>query len=141
MIMFTEETAMKFTHAPLLAALALGATLATPAFAAKDVVAAVASTFTTLDPTFHDLVVFNKTAERAYAQFKVGDQFLASGYIHEYEVERPEGSQIREQFVARRTGHDTARTRYSIDRTPAKQPEPPTDQLSVVSEPARAVGL
>lgn len=97
--------------------------------------------FTKLDPTFHDLVVFNKTAERAYAQFKVGDQFIASGYIHEYEVERPGGSQIREQFVARRIGHDTARTRYSVDRTPAKQPEPPTDQMSVVNEPARAVGL
>lgn len=34
----------------LAAALALGAAVATPAFAAKDVVAAVASTFTTLDP-------------------------------------------------------------------------------------------
>jgi glutathione transport system substrate-binding protein len=41
---------MKHTLAPLAAVLALGATLATPAFAAKDVVAAVASTFTTLDP-------------------------------------------------------------------------------------------
>jgi glutathione transport system substrate-binding protein len=41
---------MKHTLAPLAAALALGATLATPAFAAKDVVVAVASTFTTMDP-------------------------------------------------------------------------------------------
>jgi len=41
---------MKHSLAPLAAALALGATLATPAFAAKDVVAAVASTFTTMDP-------------------------------------------------------------------------------------------
>lgn len=41
---------MKHTLAPLAAVLALGATLATPAFAAKDVVAAVASTFTTMDP-------------------------------------------------------------------------------------------
>jgi glutathione transport system substrate-binding protein len=41
---------MKHTFAPLAAALALSATLASPAFAAKDVVAAVASTFTTMDP-------------------------------------------------------------------------------------------
>jgi glutathione transport system substrate-binding protein len=41
---------MKHSLAPLAAALALTATLATPAFAAKDVVAAVASTFTTMDP-------------------------------------------------------------------------------------------
>src|SRR5215218_3410791 len=41
---------MKYTLAPVLAAVALGATFATPAFAAKDVVAAVASTFTTTDP-------------------------------------------------------------------------------------------
>jgi glutathione transport system substrate-binding protein len=42
---------MRSTLAPLAAAFALGAgSLATPAFAAKDVVAAVASTFTTMDP-------------------------------------------------------------------------------------------
>jgi len=42
---------MKHTLAPFAAtALALGATLAMPAFAAKDVVAAVQSTFTTMDP-------------------------------------------------------------------------------------------
>ena len=41
---------MKFSLPPLAAALALSAALASPAFAAKDVVAAVASTFTTMDP-------------------------------------------------------------------------------------------
>ena len=41
---------MKLRLTPLAAALALTATLATPAFAAKDVVIAVASTFTTMDP-------------------------------------------------------------------------------------------
>lgn len=98
-------------------------------------------TFTKLDPTFHDLVLFNKTAERAYATFKVGDQFVASGYIHEYETEQAGRTQTREQFVARRIGHDTARTHYTVDRTRARQPEPPTDQMTVASEPARVVGL
>jgi hypothetical protein len=41
---------MKPSIAPLAAALALTAAFAAPAFAAKDVVAAVASTFTTMDP-------------------------------------------------------------------------------------------
>jgi glutathione transport system substrate-binding protein len=41
---------MKPRFAPLAAAVAVAATLASPAFAAKDVVAAVASTFTTMDP-------------------------------------------------------------------------------------------
>ncbi len=41
---------MKPSIAPLVAALALTAAFASPAFAAKDVVAAVASTFTTMDP-------------------------------------------------------------------------------------------
>jgi glutathione transport system substrate-binding protein len=41
---------MKPAIAPLAAALALSAVIATPAFAAKDVIVAVASTFTTMDP-------------------------------------------------------------------------------------------
>lgn len=96
--------------------------------------------FTKLDATFHDLVLFDRSAERAYARFKVGDQFVASGYIHEYEIEKHEGSEIREQFIARRIGHDCARTRYTVDRAPSQQPEPPSDQMSVVNEPAR-IGL
>jgi glutathione transport system substrate-binding protein len=41
---------MTFKLAPLAAALALSATLASPAFAAKDIVVAVSSNFTTMDP-------------------------------------------------------------------------------------------
>ena len=46
-------------------------------------------------------------AERAYARFKKGDPFLASGYIHEYEVESQRPVESRDQFVARRIGHDS----------------------------------
>lgn len=84
--------------------------------------------------------MFERLAERAYPRFKVGDNFVASGYIHEYEMEKQDGSEIREQFVARRIGHDCARTRYVVDRAPSQQPDPPSDQVSVVSEPAR-IGL
>jgi single-strand DNA-binding protein len=81
--------------------------------------------FTKLDPTFHDLVIFNDTALTAYERFKKGDSFLASGYIHEYEVESNGRSVIRDEFVARRIGHDSQRTKYEVRRrqvTPAEQP-------------------
>jgi single-strand DNA-binding protein len=97
--------------------------------------------FTQLESTFHDLVCYRKTAERAYARFKVGDNFIASGYIHEYELERNGQTVAREEFVARRIGHDTARTNYDVDRTPARQPEPPAADLPTATEPARVVGL
>ena len=92
----------------------------------------VDGSFTKLDPVYCDLVMFDRSAERAYPRFKPGDQIVASGYIHEYEQDRPGGrSEIREQFVARRI----------VDRNPAKQPDPPTNELTVVNEPARAASI
>jgi single-strand DNA-binding protein len=102
----------------------------------------VDGSFTRLDPVYADLVMFDRTAERAYSRFKPGDRIIASGYIHEYEQERPgEPSEIREQFVARRIGHDCAWTRYVVDRTPAKQPEPLSNEMTVVNDAARAASL
>jgi single-strand DNA-binding protein len=102
----------------------------------------VDGSFTRLDPVYADLVMFDRTAERAYSRFKPGDRIIASGYIHEYEQERPgKPSEIREQFVARRIGHDCAGTRYVVDRTPAEQPEPPSNEMTVVNDPARAASL
>ncbi len=97
--------------------------------------------FTKMESTFHDLVAYAKTAERAYARFRVGDNFVASGYINEYEVDRNGHTEAREEFVARRVGHDVARTRYDVDRSPARQPDPPSADLSVVKEPAPVVGI
>ena len=75
-------------------------------------------TFTRLEPTFHDLVAFRATAERAHERFAKGDSFVAEGYTHEYSYER-DGQQIQgEEFVAKKIGHDTARTNYDVDRTP-----------------------
>src|SRR3954453_18831007 len=102
----------------------------------------VDGSFTKLDPVYCDLVLFDRAAERAYPSFKPGDQIVASGYIHEYEQERPGGaSQIREQFVARRIGHDCARTRYIVDRSPAQQPDPPNGELNLVNEPAQPISI
>src|SRR5699024_3335694 len=38
-------------------------------------------TYTKLDNSFHDLLIFGKTAERAAARFRKGDQFVAHGYV------------------------------------------------------------
>lgn len=88
--------------------------------------------FTKLDPTFHDLVAFDQTALKAYERLRKGDSFVASGYIHEYEVDRDGRSVIREEFVARRIGHDLARTTYDVRRRDLQPPEPaPTAAVQV----------
>jgi single-strand DNA-binding protein len=97
--------------------------------------------FTKLESSFHDLVVFDRTAEAAYARFKAGDQFVASGYVHEYSIEKDGVSEAREQFVARRIGHDCARTRYAVDRTPSPQPDVPSGPGAAASQTTPAVGL
>lgn len=87
--------------------------------------------FTKLDPTFHDMVAFERTARETYARFRKGDSFVASGYVHEYEVERREGSVIKEEFVARKIGHNVTKTAYEVQRhrleptLPAPQASPP----------------
>src|SRR3712207_5718200 len=73
--------------------------------------------FTKLDPVFCDLVLFGRQAERAYDRFRVGDQFVASGYVHEYERLRDGHGVPCEEFVARRIGHDSHQTRYTVERT------------------------
>ncbi len=97
--------------------------------------------FTRLDPTFHDVVMFRSAAERAYARFRVGDQFVASGYINEYELKKHGHVEAREEFVVRRIGHDTVRTRYSVDRPKPDQSveQPPTS--AVVDDSLPVVGL
>lgn len=93
--------------------------------------------FTRLDPTFHDMVAFEATAREIYARFRPGDSFIASGYVHEYETHRD--GEIREEFVARKIGHNANKTQYAVMRsTLAASPSqpPPT------SEPPRpAVGF
>ena len=76
----------------------------------------VDGSFTKLDPTFHDMVAFESTARETYARFRKGDSFVASGYIHEYEVERAGSSVIKEEFVARKIGHNANKTDYLVQR-------------------------
>jgi single-strand DNA-binding protein len=72
--------------------------------------------FTELEPTFHDLVAYRATAERALKRFAKGDSFIAEGYVRTFEVERDGAVVEREEFVAKKIGHDLARTNYSVHR-------------------------
>ena len=81
--------------------------------------------FTQTETTFHDLVAFKKTAERAHERFAKGDKFVAEGYTREYDRQTPDGETVKaEEFVAKKLGHDLARTTYEVDRTRRSQPAP-----------------
>jgi single-strand DNA-binding protein len=97
--------------------------------------------YTRLESSFHDMVMYKATAERAYARFRVGDQFVASGYIREFEVDRDGQTVACEEFVARRIGHDTARTRYQVDRHEVDSPAPDPPEPAVANSPQPAVGI
>lgn len=97
----------------------------------------VDGSFTKLIPTFHDMVAFESTAHELYTRFRPADSFVASGHTHEYEAERT--GETREEFVARKIGHDATMTSYEIQRrrtsAPGPEPQPTREQ------PSRAVGL
>jgi len=74
--------------------------------------------FTQTETTFHDLVAYKKTAERAHARFVKGDKFVAEGYTREYDSANAEGEPVKaEEFVAKKIGHDLARTNYQVTRS------------------------
>ena len=76
------------------------------------------NSFTKLETTFHDLIAFKAAAEFGHQKLAKGDNFIADGRVREYSYER-DGQQIQgEEFVAKKIGHDTARTNYDVDRTP-----------------------
>lgn len=79
-------------------------------------------TFTQTETTFHDLVMYRRTAERAYQQFAKGDSFIAEGYVHPYSYERDGQTVTGEEFVAKRLGHDVARSTYTLEHTRRQAP-------------------
>ncbi len=100
--------------------------------------------FTQHEPSFHDLVVFGRTAERVAALFAKGDRFVAEGRVEDYDHIDPDGVVTqRERFTAKKIGHDTARTAYTVDRTPRVQ-QGPTNTCAIQpvapAEPVTAVG-
>ena len=73
--------------------------------------------FTELEPSFHDMVAFRATAERALARLAKGDSFVAEGYKRTFPIERDGHVIEAEEFVAKKLGHDLARTNYEVDRS------------------------
>ena len=76
--------------------------------------------FTQLETTFHHLVMFGRSANHAHDRFRKGDNFIAEGYTRPVSYERNGQNVEGEEFVAKKIGHDTARTRYDVDRTPRR---------------------
>lgn len=92
--------------------------------------------FTELESVYCDLVVFGKRAERAYNQFRPGDEFIASGYINEFERQRNGQPVACEEFVAWQIGHDAYRTKYTVHRRQQDRPPPTPTGL-----PQPAIGI
>lgn len=97
-------------------------------------------TFTQNETTYHDLVMYRRSAERAFAQLAKGDNFLAEGYVHPYTYERDGQTITGEEFVAKRLGHDAARSMYAVDRNRSqgagiKQSAPDTAPSAKPSRP------
>lgn len=93
--------------------------------------------FTQLETTFHNLVIYRATAERAFERFAKNDRFVAEGYQHDYSYDR-DGQKVEgEEFVVKKIGHDTARTRYEVDRTP-RTPEQTVEGEATAREQSRA---
>ena len=87
--------------------------------------------FEQLENTYFPLVQFGRAAERTFAQFKPGDRFVAEGEVRPFQFQNREGEQVKgHEFVARKIGHDTAWTRYEVDRSP-RQPAAARDAPQV----------
>ena len=97
---------------------------------------------TQLEPTFHDLVIFRKAAERAYEAFRKGDTFVATGHVNENSYERHDRRIVHEEFVARHIGHNLVLTKHVVER---KQPALPEPDLAItpptVPVPEPVIGL
>lgn len=78
------------------------------------------NSFTKLETTFHDLIAFKGAAEFGHQKLAKGDNFIAEGRVRKYSYERDGQRREGEEFIATRLGHDLARTRYEVDRTPRR---------------------
>ena len=99
----------------------------------------VDGSFTKLDPTFHDMVAFESTARETYARFRKGDSFVASGYIHEYEVDGREAQ--RDQGGVRRPQDRPQRQQDGVrGPAPPADARPPRRRSRHPCRPSPAVG-
>ncbi len=74
--------------------------------------------FTKLENTYHHVVMFGKPAEHVAAKLRRSDNIVAIGRVHEFRYERDGQAYEGKEFIANAIGHDAARTRYDVDRSP-----------------------
>ena len=91
--------------------------------------------FRKLDPTYHDLIQFGKSAEMSADRYVKGDDIVAQGYTREYTRDVNGEERTDEQFVAKRIAPDPNITDFTIDRRPAAEREAERE------EPDRAAQL
>ncbi|SDU77219.1 single-stranded DNA-binding protein [Jiangella alkaliphila] len=91
-----------------------------------------------LEPTFHDLVMFGKSAERAHEMLRRGDNFIAQGSVQTYDSVVDGEEQETEQFVAKRIGHDINLTTYTVQRKRATTQQTPGQQAPTTAAPGAA---
>lgn len=69
-----------------------------------------------LEASYHMLAVYGRLAEYLEGRFHRGDRFVAAGHTRSYPIDRYGVTDVRYEFVATRIGHDSALTRYQVDR-------------------------
>ena len=99
--------------------------------------------FRKLDPTYHDLIQFGKSAERSAERYVKGDDIIAQGYTREYTREINGQERTDEQFVAKRIAPDPNITDFTIDRRPSaeRQVEREAERQTEREEPDRTAQL
>jgi hypothetical protein len=85
--------------------------------------------------------MFRRNAERAYAMFNKGDVFIAEGYTHTSTRERDGETVEAEEFVAKRLGHDSARTNYTLQRRRNALPQVAPSAPSTAKPAVRPVAI
>ena len=91
------------------------------------------NTYTQLETSFHDVIAYRGAAEQGHLRLAKGDKIIAEGYVRQYNYRDVNGQAIEgEEFVARRIGHDLARTRYEVDRSTRRT----TEREAATFEPA-----
>ena len=76
---------------------------------------------------YRPMVAYGRVAEAAADKFARGDNFIAAGYNRPYSYKKDGKTVEGEEFVIQGIGHDSARTRYEVDRSPRPQREPVTE--------------
>lgn len=92
--------------------------------------------YTKLDTTFHDLVAFRRAADSAHGHLYKGDHFIAEGYLRSYTRHLDGQPQPREEFVAKKLGHDSARGPYTTDPAPRRDASPQALESPAPAAPA-----